>query len=254
MNNELPVQDAWLAEAVQHLGSPAFHSRLLEGLHTALGVDHVSYLSYDAQGRVQAASAASVLDQDLIESTTEIFVQRFYARDPHYPLMFSDARRPAAPRPELQLLWTSAAGIGDAEYRRLLFDRPGFDGKVSLVRRWREQTCYLNLYFSRTKVQRERTARLMRAHAATLMALAHRHDELVAMQQQLHAPATQAGAWPQLSPRERETARLMTEGCTAKEIGRRLSLSPATVITYKERVYAKLGVQNLREFLTLAAH
>ena len=201
MNNELPVQDAWLGEAVQHLGSPAFHSRLLEGLHTALGVDHVSYLSYDAQGRVQAASAASVLDQDLIESTTEIFV-------PH---------------------------------------------KVSLVRRWREQTCYLNLYFSRTKVQRERIARLMRVHAATLMALAHRHDELVAMQQHPHAPPAEARAWPQLSPRERETACLMAKGSTAKEIGRQLSLSPATVITYKERVYAKLGVQNLREFLTLAA-
>ncbi|WP_198087214.1 helix-turn-helix transcriptional regulator [Variovorax sp. E3] len=250
MTNELPVQDAWLAEAVQHLGSPAFHSRLLEGLHAALGVDHVSYLSYDARGRVQAASAASMLDQHLIESTTEIFVKRFYARDPHYPLMCSDTRRPAAPRPELQLLWTSPTGIGDAEYRRLLFDSPGFTGKVSLVRRWREQTCYLNLYFSRTKAQRDRTTRLMRAHASTLMALVHRHDEIASLQRVPEEPQ----AWPELSPRERETARLLADGCTAKEIGRHLSLSPATVITYKERVYAKLGVQNLREFLTRAAH
>ncbi|QNK68252.1 helix-turn-helix transcriptional regulator [Variovorax sp. PAMC26660] len=252
MTNELtlPVQDAWLGDAVQHLGSSSFHSRLLEGLNTALGVDHVSYLCYDGHGRVQAASAASVLDQNLIESTTEIFVKRFYERDPNYPLMRSDAHDGASDgRPELQLLWMSPASIGDPEYRRLLFDRPGFSSKVSLLRRWRDQTCYLNLYFSRTKVQRDRTARLMRSHASTLMALAHRHDELVSLHRQ-----PEACLWPELSQRERETARLLVEGCTAKEIARQLSLSPATVITYKERVYAKLGVQNLREFLTLARH
>lgn len=255
MTNELtlPVQDAWLGDAVQHLGSSSFHSRLLEGLNAALGADHVSYLCYDGHGRVQAASAASVLDQHLIESTTEIFVKRFYERDPNYPLMCSDARGGAADgRPELQLLWMSPASIGDPEYRRLLFDRPGFSSKVSLLRRWRDQTCYLNLYFSRTKVQRDRTARLMRSHASTLMALAHRHDELVSLHRQ--PEACEARLWPELSQRERETARLLVEGCTAKEIARQLSLSPATVITYKERVYAKLGVQNLREFLTLVRH
>jgi DNA-binding CsgD family transcriptional regulator len=260
MTNELtlPVQDAWLGDAVQHLGGSTFHSRLLEGLNSALGVDHVSYLSYDRHGRVQAAAAASVLDQNLIESTTEIFVKRFYERDPNYPLMCTststttDTRGGPSTsdgRPELQLLWMSPASIGDPEYRRLLFDRPGFSSKVSLLRRWRDQTCYLNLYFSRTKVQRDRTARLMRSHASTLMALAHRHDELVSLHRQ-----PEAGLWPELSQRERETARLLVEGCTAKEIARQLSLSPATVITYKERVYAKLGVQNLREFLTLARH
>jgi hypothetical protein len=221
-------------------------------------VDHVSYLSYDRHGRVQAAAAASVLDQNLIESTTEIFVKRFYERDPNYPLMCTSTSTTTDTRGgplHLRRQARVAVAVDVArQHRRPRIPpaavRPaGFSSKVSLLRRWRDQTCYLNLYFSRTKVQRDRTARLMRSHASTLMALAHRHDELVSLHRQ-----PEAGLWPELSQRERETARLLVEGCTAKEnraaavfvAGHRHHLQGARL--------RQAGVQNLREFLTLARH
>lgn len=45
-----------------------------------------------------------------------------------------------------------------------------------------------------------------------------------------------------LSDREREIIRLTAEGLTSTDIGRRLHLSPATVKTYLQRAYEKLGV------------
>ena len=40
-------------------------------------------------------------------------------------------------------------GIPDAEYRRLLFERPGFASKISVIGARDDGVCYINLYFSR---------------------------------------------------------------------------------------------------------
>ena len=48
-------------------------------------------------------------------------------------------------------------------------------------------------------------------------------------------------------------AELLHQGRTAKEIGKQLALSPATVVTYKSRVFEKSGVKSLKEFLTRSA-
>ncbi len=47
---------------------------------------------------------------------------------------------------------------------------------------------------------------------------------------------------PLLTDREREMIRLTAEGMTAAQIGKRVSLSPATVKTHLQRAYEKLGV------------
>ena len=38
-------------------------------------------------------------------------------------------------------------GIPDAEYRRLLFERPGFASKISVIGARDDGVCYINLYF-----------------------------------------------------------------------------------------------------------
>lgn len=46
-----------------------------------------------------------------------------------------------------------------------------------------------------------------------------------------------------LTPREQDTIRLMKDGYSNSEIGARLHLSPRTVATHSESIYAKLGVR-----------
>ena len=242
--NPLPTRDAWLGHSAADLGKSCFHARMLEGIHATLGADHFTHLSYDPCGKIRTAAAASMLDQSLIDATTDIYVNQLYMRDPNYPLVCENSKEVPGSLIALRLLWFSPTNMGDSEYRRRLFEEPGFTSKVSLLGQWTEGSCYLNFYFSRVPLDVARAKELLAGYGSTLMNLAHRHDELM---YSLSSPPHES--WAALSPRERETAELLMRGRTTKEIGRQMALSPATVVTYKERLYAKLGVAGLREFL-----
>ncbi len=54
-----------------------------------------------------------------------------------------------------------------------------------------------------------------------------------------------------LTDRERDVLLLIARGYTAPEIGERLSISPKTVDTYKQRVNEKLGISHRAEYLRL---
>lgn len=240
-----PPRDTWTPQAVLHLGRPMFHAMLLRGLHDVVGVDHLSHLRYDRTGRIGYARCASLLDQSMIEWTTDAYVNRLYQRDPNYERVCEATREPAS---SVQLVTVSPETIRDTEYRQQLFEKPGFASKVSLFGTSGERTCYVNLYFSRAVSAR--TAALLRYCAPLLIALAHRHDELATEQPaSLSAPLSDVD---HLSARERQVAELLWQGHTAKETARALKLSPTTVLTYKSRLFEKTKVANLREFLLKA--
>ncbi|KGD86836.1 LuxR family transcriptional regulator [Achromobacter sp. RTa] len=246
-NHPLPAaeeRDRWAESAVMDLGGPMFHAALLLALRETVAADHVSHVFYGHDGAVQYSSAASLLNQSLIEWTTNVFVDdEFYRRDPNYGLLLDMAGRPDHhPDPVIQA--ASPDRILDSEYRRLLFERPGFASKISLIGARGEGISYLNLYFSRT--HSPDVTELMRGRAPLLIALARRHHQLCRRE----GEAQRAASWRSgLSLREIQVAELLRQGHTAKEVGRELGLSPATVVTYKNRLFKKNNVASLKEFL-----
>jgi len=64
-----------------------------------------------------------------------------------------------------------------------------------------------------------------------------------------HRPAT---GWASLTPTELQVVRLVADGLSNPEVGRRLFMSRGTVKTHLSHVYAKLGVANRTELATLA--
>lgn len=56
-----------------------------------------------------------------------------------------------------------------------------------------------------------------------------------------------------LSEREMEVFRSLTRGETNKSIAVRLKLSPKSITTYRDRLFAKLQVENIAELCSLAA-
>lgn len=244
-----PARSALTPEAVRDLGRPTFHATLLRGLHDVVGADHLTHLRYDRSGRIGYARCASLLDQSMIEWTTDAYVNRLYLRDPNYERVCHGAQGHARDHAsQVQLTALSPQSIRDTEYRQQLFEKPGFASKISLLGFWGEHACYVNLYFSHA-VSGD-TAALLHCCAPLLMALAQRHDEIVAAQPTpLSAPLSGIGS---LSARERQVAELLWQGHTAKETARALQLSPTTVLTYKARLFEKAKVANLKEFLLKA--
>ncbi|MFI5257016.1 MAG: response regulator [Gemmatimonadales bacterium] len=64
--------------------------------------------------------------------------------------------------------------------------------------------------------------------------------------------ATERAGYERLTDRERAVMQLIAEGYTAPEIGERLSISPKTVDTYKQRVNEKLGLTNRADYVKMA--
>lgn len=233
----------WMPQLVLDMGRPAFHATLLQGLHDSVGADHISQLRYERDGRIGDARCASLVDQSMIERTTDTYVNRLHQRDPNYALVRASGQQPA---PGVQLITVPREDIHDAEYRRLLFDRPGFASKVSLISTRGDATCYINLYFSRPVSAQG--ASLLLHNSPMLVALAQRHSELAGQ----NAGAELPSEFRTLSAREREVAELLWQGLSAKEVARALGLSPTTVLTYKTRLFEKVRVATLKEFLLKA--
>ena len=60
------------------------------------------------------------------------------------------------------------------------------------------------------------------------------------------------GAGSSLSPREKEILRLLSEGCSTKEIAEKLVISPSTVHSHRSNLMTKLGLNSRRELIQYA--
>ena len=63
---------------------------------------------------------------------------------------------------------------------------------------------------------------------------------------------TNRARFEQLTPREREVVRLVGQGYSAPEIGKRLAISPKTVDTYKQRIQEKLSFNHRSQYVQFA--
>ena len=60
------------------------------------------------------------------------------------------------------------------------------------------------------------------------------------------------GTGSSLSPREKDIMRLLSEGCSTKEIAEKLVISPSTVHSHRSNLMTKLGLSNRRELIQYA--
>jgi DNA-binding CsgD family transcriptional regulator len=52
-----------------------------------------------------------------------------------------------------------------------------------------------------------------------------------------------------LSPRERETLKFIVKGCTNEQISERMSVSPHTIRTHRNRIWKKLDIKHFKDCL-----
>jgi len=250
---ELPMPNlaAAFAPVVAALGGMSFASELVAALNRSVPVDHVCLMRFADRIRPPVLESASWRGGDHVGEVQQAYLAGLYKRDPNLQL-------PSKEGVSVHLL--ACNSIADEGYRAACYDRAGLLQRLTVASVDAGQLLALNLYrldatgaFSREELAQVDTlapllAALAARHVATLgmqLRSRDRGDRIEAFSARLHAISGS------LTPREREVLARVMLGMTSQGIALDLGVGLNTVLTYRKRAYARLGVTGQAELFAL---
>jgi DNA-binding CsgD family transcriptional regulator len=218
--------------------------------------DQVIVFRADGPGRIRALLAQNLREgAERALSLAESYRSRHWTKDPYRQLLLPAA---GAER-DLVLRAVRIEEIEDREYRRRLFAEPRLGAKAALIVRAPDHALYVNLYRG---VDREPFGygelEVVRQSGDALVAMIERHfaladdeaaSDLGAVQRVIADVARERGV--PLSGREAAVCAHIVAGYSAEGIGLDLSVSQHSVVSYRRRAFAKLGIATQKELFSL---
>ena len=250
MNSPAPAPDAF-APAIAALGRAAFASELLAALNRSVAVDHVCLMRVADRARPPVLESASWRGGAHVAEVQRAYLGGLYRFDPnlnfpaHSGVVVRHLRRDA---------------LAHADYREACFARAGLIERLTVAAADEGQLVLLNLYrldaggpFAADELAViEGLARFLAAlairHVGTLGMLLRsrdRADRVAALVARLHALDGR------LTLRERDVLSRVMLGMTSEGIALDLGIGLNTVLTYRKRAYARLGVTSQAELFSL---
>lgn len=241
------------------LGTAGFRESLFGHLDDLAAADHVSLLRFGADGRARLVCAASRPRWRFAQAAQNAYLEHFHAHDPNRSVFAAARARAGAVVRQLR-----RDQVPGADYRHYCYDAARLVDRLSVLCGDAGGWHALNLYRSREHGHfSEADAIRVRERAALLAACCVRHDRL--QQERAAAPGNiAAGARLEtftarladlqrgLSRRELAVAARVLAGMTSEGIAADLGIGLQSVLTYRKRAYAKLGVCGQRELFSLA--
>jgi DNA-binding CsgD family transcriptional regulator len=242
-----PAMD-WLSDAIAAICEPRFAVAMLEVVDR-----HVVHVDHCAVIRLLRARVAQVFTNATIttgrdHATAAVrYIDGYFRHDPNLRLV----RDAGKLQGKVLVRDLKAVDIQNRGYRVDCYDATGIVHRVSLLTGTHGRGL-IALNFHRVKASGlyspEEIARL-RAVALPLVTIARRHVELLAN------TAANADVWRlrlriirhDLTTRELEVAARMLAGESLREIADGIGVAHSSAVTYRERAYRRLGVQNLKE-------
>ena len=250
MEGSAPTPDAF-APAIAALGRAAFASELLAALNRSVPVDHVCLMRVEDRTRPPVLESASWRGGAHVAEVQRAYLSGLYRFDPNLSL-------PARAGVAVRHLRRDA--LAHADYREACYSRAGLLERLTVVAVNEGQLVLLNLYrlepggpFTPEEISTiESLSRFLAAlavkHVNTLGMLLRsrdRADRIGALAARLHALDGR------LTPRERDVLSRVLLGVTSEGIALDLGIGLNTVLTYRKRAYARLGVTSQAELFSL---
>ncbi len=243
-----------LADLVARLGEPDFAGQLMLALHALCGADMCSGFAISA-GRPQALFARSVdpSRSAFARIATLRYVQKYWKRDTATAYTLGRAHR------SVKTIRRPSSVIRDIDYRHECYAAGEVVERLSICRSG-TVPIVVNAYrdresgpFAPVEIDRFEGA------APVLMAALEKHQQLVAAAREAVLPTAINAQIKQrasidnagLSQREAQVLAAILSGMDQNAIAQAIGIKPSSVITYRRRGYAKLGVQSRAE---LRAH
>jgi DNA-binding CsgD family transcriptional regulator len=244
----------WLSEAVAAICEPRFAVTMLEVVDRhVLQVDHCAVVRLLRDSVAQVFTNATIAgDRDHATAALR-YIDGYFRYDPNLRLV----RDAAKLQGKVLVRDQKATDIRHRGYRADCYEATGIVHRVSLLTGTHGRGL-VALNFHRVVKSGlfapEEIARL-KAVALPLVTIARRHVELLAN------TAANADVWRlrlkvirhDLTSREVEVAARMLAGESLREIAENLGVAHSSAVTYRERAYRRLGVQNLKELRSLAS-
>jgi DNA-binding CsgD family transcriptional regulator len=250
MDRSALAPDAFAA-AIAALGRAAFASELLAALNRAVPVDHVCLMRIEDRARPPVLESASWRGGTHVAEVQRAYLGGLYRFDPNLDLPV---------RPGVQVLRLRRESLAHAEYRNTCYASAGLLERITVAASEGGQRVFLNLYrlepsgpFSASEVA------IIEGLSQVLAALAVKHvgmlgmllrsrdrgDRTAAIAARLHALDGR------LTRRETEVLSRILLGISSEGIALDLGIGINTVLTYRKRGYARLGVTSQAELFSL---
>lgn len=227
-------------EAMEAASQPGFGAWLLGAAQRFAQIDEVYAYRFTRAGGPRALLSNGHDPQ--AGERAALYANRFH---PYDPMLQGSGQRRAG------FVHVQARDIAHEEYRHYCFDRPRFVDKLSF--RWvREEEAFFVSFYRRTAEGDEALPALSRLAEIGLSALVSR-AQMAKPSRPMPLTARIADklaeAYPALTPRERDVCARTLAGASAREIADDLGLKTSSVLTYRQRSYAKYGVSSASAFL-----
>jgi len=249
VNPPVPAPCAF-APTVAALGGAAFASELLAALNLSVPVDHVCLMRVVDRARPPVLESASWRGGTHVAEVQRAYLAGLYRFDPNLSL-------PAGAGVAVKHLRRDA--IAHAGYRETCFQRAGLLERLSVAANGDGGLVLLNLYrldasgpFAAGEVSAIEElspllAALAQKHVGALGMLLRsrdRGDRIAGLAARLHALDGR------LTARERDVLARVMLGVSSEGIALDLGIGLNTVLTYRKRAYARLGVSSQAELFS----
>jgi len=240
----LPV--SFSTDVMQGIGTPALAQWCLAAVQRLLPASHCTVFALEADGHVSAVSTASELGAVAAVTAVEYLSQGFDQLDSN--MVWLRARK----TPRQAQVWMThqfAADVPDEIYRRICYGDTGIRERASVLL-LRDDGRRIAISFYRNLMYPPFDA----SDFDTVAQCARILEEAVLAHVRVVRQAAAGDAIYQkvmslLPHRERQVVSHILSGKTTREIADLLALSQNTVLTYRYRAFAKLGVRTQRELL-----
>ena len=234
------------APAVVAVGTPRFEAALLQGIVAVAVVDHLTLLTLRPGEGLRALGIASRTGLSVARSLTRDYVAAHHVHDPNYAELAggTGTRRVLVRRHDrLRPM--------DGAYQSRFYTTVGIVDKLAFLWRAAEGGYYVNLYRTRGSgpYGREEVARLteLARFVAALVRLHAGRRGVVAPKGGALAGLLPSLLSDRLTRREAEVLGGILRGLRTEGIAIELGVKAASVITFRKRAYAKLGITTQAE-------
>jgi DNA-binding CsgD family transcriptional regulator len=239
---------AQLSELIGTIGTSSFEPTLINFTRQTIGCAHVTAFAHSARSAPRVLLAANAGAQPLARLMARKYLSNYWQMDPANGIDLRQMRLSST-----IIVRLSPDEIPQDDYHFDCYASANLVDRFSVLRARSDDIVRLNFYRG-SSVGKFRPAdmQMFASRAELLLALILKHREVLNQPSMTHAQRESADDRRlRLPRREAEVCNYITKGLSSRAIADKLGIGVNTVLTYRKRIYTRLGINSQYELLRL---